>query len=74
MTQARYINDLSCIIIALSTDNTRGGEIYKFDMSLMERLYTSEFPMSLLTMQRRMRPTISTLIRYALGFSVIFQI
>ncbi|KAL5531131.1 hypothetical protein ACEPAG_4007 [Sanghuangporus baumii] len=48
---------------ALSMDNPRGRELYRFDMSLMERLSTSAFPMSRLDVQRRMRPEISSLIR-----------
>lgn len=53
-------------LLALSMDNRRGSELYKFDMSLMERLSTSGLPMSPLDVQRRMRPSISSLIRYAL--------
>lgn len=48
---------------ALSMDNRRGRELYKFDMSLMERLSTSGLAMSSIDVQRRMRPTISSLIR-----------
>lgn len=44
-------------------DNKRGKELYKFDMSLMERLSITAFPMSRLDVQRRMRPEISSLIR-----------
>ncbi|TDL21593.1 hypothetical protein BD410DRAFT_297523 [Rickenella mellea] len=51
----------------LSMDNPRGRKIYRFDMSLMERLSTSSgLPMSRLDVQRRMRPTISSLIRNTL--------
>ena len=48
---------------ALSMDNRRGRELYKFDMSLMERLTTSGLAMSRIDVQRRMRPMISSLIR-----------
>ncbi|KAJ6594163.1 hypothetical protein B0H19DRAFT_1094164 [Mycena capillaripes] len=51
---------------SLSMDNKRGKELFKFDMSLMERLATSGLAMSQINVQRRMRPTISTLIRNAL--------
>ncbi|KAK7005664.1 hypothetical protein R3P38DRAFT_3038842 [Favolaschia claudopus] len=51
---------------ALSMDNKRGKELYKFDMSLMERLAVNGFPMSQINVQRRMRPTISSLIRNSL--------
>jgi superfamily I DNA and/or RNA helicase len=54
--------DLSSIV-ALSMDSKRGGRLYKFDMSLMERLANAGLPMSRLDVQRRMRPTISSLIR-----------
>jgi hypothetical protein len=50
--------------IALSMDSKRGAELYKFDMSLMERLATAGLPMSRIDVQRRMRPTISSLIRF----------
>lgn len=50
---------------ALSMDSRRGSELYKFDMSLMERLSSSGFPMSQIDVQRRMRPEISNLIRWA---------
>ncbi|KAK0440271.1 hypothetical protein EV421DRAFT_1712588 [Armillaria borealis] len=48
---------------SLSMDSERGRELYKFDRSLMERLADSGFPMSLLNVQRRMRPSISHNIR-----------
>nr|GAT43007.1 predicted protein [Mycena chlorophos] len=51
---------------ALSMDNKRGKELYKFDMSLMERLSSNNAPMSQINVQRRMRPQISSLIRDAL--------
>ncbi|KAJ7651473.1 hypothetical protein DFH06DRAFT_1207067 [Mycena polygramma] len=51
---------------ALSMDNRRGKELFKFDMSLMERLAVNGLEMSQIDVQRRMRPTISTLIRHAL--------
>ncbi|KAF7983780.1 hypothetical protein HWV62_18992 [Athelia sp. TMB] len=47
-------------------DNPREGQLYKFDMSLMERLAKSGFPMSCIDVQRRMRPQISSLIRNTL--------
>ncbi|KAK2464284.1 hypothetical protein APHAL10511_003741 [Amanita phalloides] len=50
----------------LSVDSRRGSLLYKFDMSLMERLSKSGFPMSRIDIQRRMRPEISQLIRLAL--------
>ncbi|CCO36196.1 NFX1-type zinc finger-containing protein 1 [Rhizoctonia solani AG-1 IB] len=50
----------------LSYDNRETGRIYRFDLSLMERLHKSDFPMSQLNVQRRMRPTISSLIRNTL--------
>lgn len=46
-------------------DNPRGRRLYRFDMSLMERLATSGLAMSRIDVQRRMRPTISNLIRCA---------
>ncbi|KAF9106327.1 hypothetical protein BGX27_009208 [Mortierella sp. AM989] len=51
----------------LSSDSTI-GQNYKLDQSLFERLVTAEtpFPLSHLTIQRRMRPEISSLIRNAL--------
>ncbi|KAJ3544380.1 hypothetical protein NM688_g5751 [Phlebia brevispora] len=51
---------------ALSMDHRHGSLIYKFDMSLMERLSSSGFPMSQINVQRRMRPTISDLVRKTL--------
>ncbi|KAF8867865.1 P-loop containing nucleoside triphosphate hydrolase protein [Gymnopilus junonius] len=51
---------------ALSMDNRRGRAIYRFDMSLMERLSESGIHMSTIDVQRRMRPTISSLIRNTL--------
>ena len=50
--------------LALSMDSKTGRELYRFDMSLMERLSSSGFPMSQIDVQRRMRPQISNLIRY----------
>lgn len=50
-------------IEALSMDHRSGSLVYKFDMSLMERLSSSGFPMSQIDVQRRMRPTISELVR-----------
>ncbi|KIJ68146.1 hypothetical protein HYDPIDRAFT_107807 [Hydnomerulius pinastri MD-312] len=51
---------------SLSVDSRRGRELYRFDMSLMERLSTSGLAMSRIDVQRRMRPTISSLIRNTL--------
>ncbi|KAG5648635.1 hypothetical protein DXG03_003246 [Asterophora parasitica] len=51
---------------SLSVDSKRGNQLYKFDMSLMERLSSSAFPMSQIDVQRRMRPSISSLIRNTL--------
>ncbi|KAG9309780.1 hypothetical protein JVU11DRAFT_10154 [Chiua virens] len=51
---------------SLSMDHPRGEMLYRFDMSLMERLAVSKFPMSRIDVQRRMRPTISSLIRNTL--------
>ncbi|KAG8957495.1 hypothetical protein FRC03_010078 [Tulasnella sp. 419] len=48
------------------SDNPRTGRIYRFDQSLMERLWTMGFPMSRLDVQRRMRPSVSNLIRQTL--------
>ena len=45
-------------------DSRRGSELFKFDMSLMERLATSGLPMSQIDVQRRMRPMISNLVRF----------
>jgi hypothetical protein len=50
--------------LALSMDSRRGSELFKFDMSLMERLAKSGLPMSRIDVQRRMRPEISSLIRF----------
>lgn len=54
--------------VALSMESIK-GQIYKFDMSLMERLSTSGLPMSRIDVQRRMRPEISSLIRF--GFILL---
>ncbi|KAI0088042.1 P-loop containing nucleoside triphosphate hydrolase protein [Irpex rosettiformis] len=51
---------------ALSMDNKIGGQVYRFDQSLMERLSSSGFPMSQIDVQRRMRPSVSDLIRHTL--------
>ncbi|RXW21902.1 hypothetical protein EST38_g3950 [Candolleomyces aberdarensis] len=51
---------------SLSMDSERGKTLYRFDMSLMERLSSSGFPMSQINVQRRMRPEISNLIRETL--------
>ena len=55
---------------ALSMESKR-GQIYKFDMSLMERLSTSGLPMSRIDVQRRMRPEISSLIRFVIIFTFV---
>ncbi|KAI1789230.1 hypothetical protein LXA43DRAFT_1155066 [Ganoderma leucocontextum] len=47
----------------LSMDSSIGNELYKFDRSMMERLYDAGYPMSQINVQRRMRPTISHFIR-----------
>lgn len=44
-------------------DSRKGEQLYKFDRSLMERLASNGMPMSLINVQRRMRPDISDLIR-----------
>jgi hypothetical protein len=49
-------------LVALSMDNKRGAALFRFDMSLMERL-SSELAMSQIDVQRRMRPAVSSLIR-----------
>ncbi|KAJ7163577.1 hypothetical protein C8R43DRAFT_1171786, partial [Mycena crocata] len=51
---------------SLSMDNKRGRQLFKFDMSLMERLAENGLAMSQINVQRRMRPSISSLIRNAL--------
>ncbi|EUC58482.1 NFX1-type zinc finger protein, partial [Rhizoctonia solani AG-3 Rhs1AP] len=50
----------------LSSDNPVTGKIYRFNESLMERLARNGFPMTQLDVQRRMRPSISSLIRTTL--------
>ena len=47
-------------------DNHRGRQLYRFDMSLMERLATAGLPMTQINTQRRMRPMIANLVRYVL--------
>ena len=44
-------------------ENGRGHQLYRFDRSLMERLSDDSMKMSMLQVQRRMRPEISRLIR-----------
>ncbi|KAJ7188061.1 hypothetical protein C8R46DRAFT_1053533 [Mycena filopes] len=51
---------------SLSMDNPRGKQLFKFDMSLMERLASNGLAMSQINVQRRMRPAISSLIRNTL--------
>ena len=48
----------------MSVEHRTGALLYKFDMSLMERLSTAGFPMSQIDVQRRMRPEISELVRF----------
>jgi hypothetical protein len=50
-------------------DSTSGGELFKFDRSLMERLSDNGMAMSRINVQRRMRPSISRFVRYAVRFS-----
>jgi len=45
-------------------DRPTGKQMYRFDQSLMERLSSSGLSMSRLDVQRRMRPDISTLVKY----------
>jgi hypothetical protein len=59
MNDATFSDALS----ALSMDSKRGRDLYRFDMSLMERLSSSGLAMSQIDVQRRMRPSISNLIR-----------
>ncbi|PWN39120.1 P-loop containing nucleoside triphosphate hydrolase protein [Ceraceosorus guamensis] len=48
----------------LSVENARGGQAYRLDLSLMERLASEcRIPMRRLEVQRRMRPEISELVR-----------
>lgn len=63
MRQAEF---MTCAL-ALSMESRRGRELYKFDMSLMERLSSSGLAMSRIDVQRRMRPTISSLIRFVVN-------
>ncbi|KAG1904255.1 uncharacterized protein F5891DRAFT_1206968, partial [Suillus fuscotomentosus] len=51
---------------SMSMDSQRGRDLYRFDMSLMERLSSSGLAMSRIDVQRRMRPEISSLIRNTL--------
>ncbi|KAG8798217.1 hypothetical protein FRC17_007536, partial [Serendipita sp. 399] len=46
-----------------ATENPYGGQLFKFDQSLMERLAWSGLPMAQLSIQRRMRPEVSSFIR-----------
>ncbi|KAF8588736.1 hypothetical protein K439DRAFT_1651802 [Ramaria rubella] len=50
----------------LSVDSKRGEALYRFDVSLMERLSSFGLKMSQLEVQRRMRPSIANLIRQSL--------
>jgi len=45
-------------------DSERGNRLFKFDRSLLERLSSNGWPMSLINVQRRMRPSISQFPRY----------
>ncbi|KAH7108419.1 P-loop containing nucleoside triphosphate hydrolase protein [Auriculariales sp. MPI-PUGE-AT-0066] len=54
---------------ALSMDSRSGQQLYRFDMSLMERLSQAGMPMSQLNVQRRMRPEIADLIRNPILYS-----
>ncbi|CAK9783071.1 unnamed protein product [Cutaneotrichosporon oleaginosum] len=53
-------------VYGLSMDSPRGRSLFRFDMSLMERLETGGLPMSQLRVQRRMNPAISSLLRNTL--------
>ncbi|KAL1409923.1 hypothetical protein Q8F55_003922 [Vanrija albida] len=55
-----------CNRYEFSMDNARGRDLYRLDLSLMERLSSSGLPMSQLLVQRRMAPPISSLIRKTL--------
>jgi hypothetical protein len=44
-------------------DSERGKMLFKFDRSLMERLADNGLPLSVINVQRRMRPSISHFIR-----------
>jgi hypothetical protein len=54
-------------------DSRRGSELFKFDMSLMERLAKSGMPMSRIDVQRRMRPEISNLVRFVDVTGIFFK-
>lgn len=56
-------NENRLIMIDFSAEHRTGGQLYNFDISLMERLARQGFPMSQLQIQRRMRPEVSSLIR-----------
>jgi len=58
-------------VTALSMDSRSGSILYKFDMSLMERLSTFGLAMSTINVQRRMQPTISSLIRFVQWFYIL---
>jgi hypothetical protein len=59
---------MPCSLIPdFSMDSRRGEEMFRFDMSLMERLERAGLPMSQLRVQRRMAPPISSLIRFVLS-------
>ncbi|KAG8833026.1 hypothetical protein FRC17_000149 [Serendipita sp. 399] len=51
---------------SLSMDHSLGGKIYKFDQSTMERLANAGMGMSMLSVQRRMRPEIASVARTTL--------
>ena len=48
-------------------DSPSGMELFKFDRSLMERLSDMGMSMSLINVQRRMRPTISHFARLVIN-------
>jgi hypothetical protein len=56
---------------ALSMDHKTGSQLYKLDMSFMERLLSLGFAMSQIDVQRRMRPSISELIRCVLQPTIL---
>lgn len=56
-------HSLILVMTDLSVEHPRGHDLYRFDVSLMERLSSGGLPMSQLQVQRRMRPAISNIIR-----------
>ena len=55
-------------------NSRKGSELYRFDVSMMERLSSAGLPMSQLQVQRRMRPSISSLIRCVLVMLIVVEI